>query len=95
MKHELGSISVADPGRGKEGIAPPPGPVKISHKKDACQGRQHRFHVSCLPYPAAGSATDYKDPLCYLCLADILDTYTGGAGLNFFNDNIYRPHRVA
>ena len=36
----------------------PPGPVKISHKKDGRQIRLHRFHVSCPPYPAAGSATE-------------------------------------
>ena len=27
----------------------PPGPVKISHKKDGCQRRPHRFHISCPP----------------------------------------------
>ena len=29
----------------------PPGPVKISHKKDGRQRRPHRFHVSCPPLP--------------------------------------------
>ena len=38
---------------------PPPGPVKIGHKKDGRQRRPHRFHVSRPPpYPTAGSATD-------------------------------------
>ena len=27
----------------------PPGPVKIGHKKDGCQRRSHRFHVSRPP----------------------------------------------
>ena len=35
----------------------PPVPVKISLKKDGHQRRLHRFHISCPPYPAAGSAT--------------------------------------
>ena len=39
-------------------MAPPPGPVKIGHKKDGRRRRPHRFHVSRPPpYPAAGSAT--------------------------------------
>ena len=38
-------------------MLPPPGPVKISHKKMAVQKRPHRFHVSRPPYPPAGSAT--------------------------------------
>ena len=43
---------------GAEGAMAPPGPVKISHKKDGRQRRPHRFHVSWPPpYPAAGSAT--------------------------------------
>ena len=44
---------------GPRGPWPPrPGPVKIGHKKDGCQRRPHRFHVSRPPpYPAAGSAT--------------------------------------
>ena len=49
--------SVADP-EGHHAIPPlPDGPVKISHKKDGRQRRRHRFHVSCPPYPATGSAT--------------------------------------
>ena len=45
-------------GGGRGGHAPPPGPVKISHKKDGRQRLLHRFHVSWPPpYPAAGSAT--------------------------------------
>ena len=36
---------------------PPNSPVKISHKKDGCQRRTHRFHVSWPPNPAAGSDT--------------------------------------
>ena len=51
--------SVADPGGGPRGPWPPPGPVKIGHKKDGRQRRPHRFHVSWPPpYPAAGSATE-------------------------------------
>ena len=51
--------TVADPG-GPRG-AMPPGPVKISHKKDGCRRQPHRFHVSRPPpYPAAGSATEVK-----------------------------------
>ena len=43
---------------GPRGPWPPPGPVKIGHKKDGRQRRPHRFHVSrSPPYPAAGSAT--------------------------------------
>ena len=40
--------TVADPG-GAEGAMPPPGPVKISHKKDGHWRRPHRFHVSRPP----------------------------------------------
>ena len=44
---------------GPRGPWPPPGPVKIGHKKDGRQRQPHRFHVSQPPpYPAAGSATD-------------------------------------
>ena len=50
-KHSSGS------GGGSEG-AMPPGPVKISHKKDGHQRQRHRFHVSRPPYLAAGSATE-------------------------------------
>ena len=40
------------------GHAPPPSPVKTSHKKDGRQRRPHRFQVSWPPpYPAAGSST--------------------------------------
>ena len=42
--------AVADPG-GAEGAMAPPGPVKISHKKDGRQRRSHRFHVSWPPLP--------------------------------------------
>ena len=41
-------LTVADPG-GAEGAMAPPGPVKIGHKKDGCQRRLHRFHVSWPP----------------------------------------------
>ena len=40
--------AVADPGGGRGGHGPP-GPVKIGHKKDGCQSRSHRFHVSRPP----------------------------------------------
>ena len=36
-------------GGGAEGAMPPPSPVQISHKKDGCQRRLHRFHVSWAP----------------------------------------------
>ena len=42
--------TIADPG-GARGLCLPPGPVKISHKKDCCQRRPHRFHVSWPPLP--------------------------------------------
>ena len=60
MSHTL--VPVADPGGEGEG-AMPPGPVKISHKKDGCQRRLHRFRVSRPPplYPATGSATAFVD----------------------------------
>ena len=50
-------LTVVDPG-GQGGHGPPPGPVKINHKKDGRQRRPHRFHISWAPYPAAGSVTD-------------------------------------
>ena len=40
---------VADPG--EWGGHAPPGPVKISHKKDSYRRRPHRFYVSCSPTP--------------------------------------------
>ena len=45
-------LAVADPGgsRGRGGHGPP-GPVKISHKKDGRQRRPHRFYVSRPPLP--------------------------------------------
>ena len=42
--------SVADRGGVPRGPCPP-SPVEISHKKDGCQRRPHRFHVSCPPPP--------------------------------------------
>ena len=39
-----------------EGHSPP-----ALYKKDDCQTRSHRFHVSHLPYLAAGSATDINE----------------------------------
>ena len=39
----------ADPGGGLRGPWPPPGLVKIGHKKDGRQRQPHRFHVSRLP----------------------------------------------
>ena len=42
-KHSSGS------GGGPRGPWPPPGPVKIGHKKDGRQRRLHRFHVSRPP----------------------------------------------
>ena len=61
--------------RGWGGHAPPfpPGPVKISHKKDGHWRRPHRFHVSLpLPYPAAGSAT--ANMRGFTCREETLDT---------------------
>ena len=43
--------TVADPGGRGDHDPPPPRPVKISHKKDGCQRRPHRFHVSQIPIP--------------------------------------------
>ena len=37
---------------------PPPGPVKIGHRKDGYQRRPHRFHVSRPSFPAARSAIE-------------------------------------
>ena len=37
---------MADPGGSEGAMPPPPGPVKISHKKDGHQRWLHRFHVS-------------------------------------------------
>ena len=49
---KLAAITVEDPGGAKWVIAPPPGPAKISHKKDDHRGWAHRFHVSWpLTYP--------------------------------------------
>ena len=45
----LTTTAVADPGGGPRGPWPPPGPVKIGHKKDGCRRRLHRFHVSRPP----------------------------------------------
>ena len=45
----------------------PPGPVKISHKKDGCQRQPHRFHVSRPPL------TWPLDPL-------LLEPYCTGTG---------------
>ena len=53
--------TVADPG-GARGPCPSPGPVKISHKKDGCQRRPHRFHVS-RPHPLPGRWIRYHDNL--------------------------------
>ena len=41
-------VSVADL-VGCRGATPPPGPVKISHKKDGHRRSLHRFHVYCPP----------------------------------------------
>ena len=41
--------AVADQGGGGRGGRGPPGPVKISHKKDGRRRRPHRFHVSWPP----------------------------------------------
>ena len=57
LKNRYRDKPVADPGGGRGGHGPP-GPVKISHKKDGHRRRPYRFHVSRPPlYPAAGSAT--------------------------------------
>ena len=44
------NLPVADPG-GARGPCTPPGPMKISHKKDGHQRWPHRFHVSRAPLP--------------------------------------------
>ena len=58
MEHvDISNCQIADPGGGPRGPWPPPGPVKIGHKKDGRQRQPHRFHVSRPPpYPAIGSA---------------------------------------
>ena len=48
---------VSSGSRGAKGAMAPPGPVKIGHKKDGCQRRPHRFHVSWPPL------TQLLDPL--------------------------------
>ena len=44
------------------GPCPPPGPVKISHKKDGHQIRPHRFHVSYPPPTLPGRWIRYCKP---------------------------------
>ena len=52
------SFSSGSRGWGRGGHAPPPpGPVKISHKKD---GRIHFMFLGPPPYPAAGSTTVFN-----------------------------------
>ena len=52
--------------RGAEGaMAPPPGPVKIGHKKDGRWRRLHRFHVS-RPPPLPGRWIRYWSHLLYV-----------------------------
>ena len=46
-------------GSGGRGGHAPPGPVKISHKKDGCLD----FMFLGPPYPAAGSATEFTQLL--------------------------------
>ena len=47
-----GPLTVVDPGRETEwAMPPPPGPVKISHKKDGRRRQLHKFHVSRSPLP--------------------------------------------
>ena len=57
--HCKSQYAVADLGEAEGAMAPPSGPVKISHKKDGHQRQPHRFHVSQHPrYLTTGSATD-------------------------------------
>ena len=37
--------------KGPRGPSPPPGPVKISNKRDGCLWWLHIFHVFRVPYP--------------------------------------------
>ena len=60
LKLHPGVGSVADPGGGRGGHGPPPGPVKIGHKKYGCRRRPHRFHVSRPP-----RLTQPLDPLLW------------------------------
>ena len=57
-------LQISSGSRGAEwGHAPPPGPVKIGHKKMATKGGRIDFmFLAPPPYPAAGSATAN---LCY------------------------------
>ena len=57
----LHQTTVVDPGGVKGAMAP----VEISHKKDGCQRRPYRFHVSWPPYPAAGSDAGQFNKLTY------------------------------
>ena len=50
-------LAVADPGGGRGGHGPPPGSVKIRHKKDGRRGRIDFMFLAPPPYPAAGSTT--------------------------------------
>ena len=83
--------------RGAEGaMPPPPRPVKISHKKDGCQRRPHRFHVSRPPpYPTIGSATDVNEMLCIFLwwklwlYFDIFVVYMVGKGGNTVNTSFF------
>ena len=54
-------LTVAD-AEGPRGPCPPPGPVKISHKKMAAEGGRIDFMFlgPPPPYPAAGSATGWQ-----------------------------------
>ena len=57
----MGISAVADPVGGARGGDVPPGPVKISHKKEGRRIRLHRFNVS-RPLPP----TRQLDPLLHL-----------------------------
>ena len=45
----------------------PPGPVKISHKKDGRQGRPHKFHVS-RPPTLPGRWIRYCNSSTFMCV---------------------------
>ena len=56
--YDVWRFPVADPG-GLGGHGPP-GPVKISHKKDGHQRQLHRFHVSQPPLTPMGGCVGWQ-----------------------------------
>ena len=84
-------FAVADPGEGQGGHDPPPGPVKISHKKDGRQRRPHRFHVSYPPplHTAAGSATGFE-----IMFSSVYSAYFPGSRVITYLPGYYFPWAI-